>query len=786
MVNRPSQTKMKVKEEDLVAPEKGVSQRLETFTQERATLLGADWSSLEPMRELTRITDEFVGGLATDFRGTALVAIGGYGRRELGPYSDLDVLLLHKPRLAIEHLTETLWYPIWDSTVGLDYSVRTVAQAVRIADSDARALLGMLDARLICGDEVLFRTLVKKIRDRFINRLDRYRVIFKGQSETRRIESGEIAFLLEPDIKESHGGLRDLLTLKHLVDADPDRLGDREKLLGSRELLLRVRNVVQARSLRPQNRLYLQDQDAIAAELQFRDADQLMYKIAEAGRFISRSLDENFRVPLNKRPLAKNLTDEWGAIPKGVFSHGTEICLDPAALSYLDASVIIKMAAVSLSLGMSLCIDGLELCADRLQPLLTQWEPSTVAALVTLFSFGDESIALLERLDHYGLLDKVIPEWERVRYLPQRNAYHTFTVDRHLIEAGVAAGRLRRQVARPDLLIISALLHDIGKGLQGDHSHEGASIARGIAMRMGLSDADVETIVRLVDNHLLLVDTATRRDVSDPKTVKDVATALVDTNTLELLRVLTEADSKATGPAAWSHWKEELLDKLFQATEAYMRGERSQRSAAFPGEYEVELIKSFDGSLIVAGRSDDLWIVAPDEVGLFAKITGTLAVMGLSILSADVYSRDGVAIERFRVSRAYGREPNWVKFESELRRTLADPSTLDMRIQEKAKSTGRRRKVAESAKILPRVTIHSEASDRATVVEVCGPDSLGLLFKLTSVLASHALDVIHAKVLTIGDDVVDTFYVVNSNGERFQPEEIFNTVRRDLLEVVER
>ncbi len=765
--------------------EKGESSRLDTFTRERNKLLVQDWSSLEPMRALTSAADEFISSLALEFRGTALVAIGGYGRCELGPFSDLDVLLLHKPRLAIENFTESLWYPIWDSRVGLDYSVRTVAQAIRVADADPRALLGMLDARLICGDEILFRTLSKKIRDRFINRLDRYRVIFKTQSETRRTESGEIAFLLEPDIKESHGGLRDILTLKHLVEADSERTGDLKKLQTSTELLLTVRNIMHSRASRAQNRLYLQDQDAVASAMGLKDADELMYRIAEAGRFVSRSLDENFRVPMGKRHSSKVLTDEWGTIPKGVFSHGTEVCLDPAALAHLDASVIIKMAATSLSLGMGLCIDALSLCAGRLEPLLTTWDSQTITALVTLFSYGDDSIAILERLDHYGLLDKVLPEWKRVRYLPQRNAYHTYTVDRHLIEAGVAAGRLRRRVSRPDLLIIAALLHDIGKGLNGDHSHEGAQIANVIAQRMGLSQYEVEVVDRLVEHHLLLVDTATRRDISDPKTVHDVATKVVDTLTLELLRVLTEADSKATGPVAWSLWKEELLDGLFQATLAHMRGESSNPNPHFPGKFEVDLMHSFDGTLIVSGEADTLWVVAADEVGLFAKITGTLAVLGLAILSADVFSQDGVAIERFRVARAHGREPNWARFQIEALKTLADPTTLEARILEKTKANRTRRKVAESAKILPRVTIHRDASERATVIEVCGPNSPGLLFKLTHALARYELDVVHAKVLTIGDDVVDTFYVVDADQRRIESTDMMNALELELLAVAE-
>ncbi|MDA8196020.1 MAG: [protein-PII] uridylyltransferase [Actinomycetota bacterium] len=768
----------------MVGPAKR-SELLAQFLDRRRLHIASDWSKAATMTELSDASDEFIRGLCEGFQGIAVIAIGGYGRRELGPHSDLDVLLLHKPRLAVEHFTESLWYTIWDSRVGLDYSVRTVAQAARVAEADPRALFGMLDARLIYGDEFLFANLVSKMHDRFVSRLDRYRVIMRQNSESRKRDSGELAFLLEPDVKESHGGLRDVVLLRQLLLADPSGENSIARLNESAQLLLKVRNLLQVRSDRASNRLNLQDQDGIAQSLGMVDSDELMKQVSEAGRFISRSLEEKFRVTESRKLSHKSIGDAWGAIPKGVFSHGSEICIDPAALGDYDAKVILRIAATSLTLGLGICVDALEICSERLEAISDIWDQQTLNSLIAILSAGAPGIAVMERLDHYGLLDKIIPEWGHVRYRPQRNAYHTYTVDRHLIEAAVGAGKLRRRVKRPDLLIVAALLHDIGKGIEGDHSLVGAKLARSISERMGLAEGDVDIIERLVVHHLLLADTATRRDISDPKTIEDVASAVVDVTTLDLLEVLTEADSRATGPAAWSTWKEELIAKLCQSTRSYLKDGSIQLPGSDIGAVESELISSFDDSLTVRHDNDYLYIAARDHLGLFSKVAGTLALYNLNIVSADVYSRGDVAVEKIKAVSPFNRDTNWTRFEVDLRKAIDDHSYLERRIAEKTTSNARkRRSVAESAKIPPRVTIYDDASDRATVVEVCGPDEVGTLYRLTSAIASMDLDIAHAKALTIGDDVVDTFYIVNRDGSTIEDSSVRSLLRRSLLAVV--
>ncbi len=753
--------------------------RVERFLAKREAALALDWWCAEPMSEMADACDEFLAELARNQDKIALVAIGGYGRREMGPYSDLDVLLLHEPRVDVDRLTETIWYPVWDAGVALDYSVRTLSQAMQMAASDPRVLIGMLDARLAFGSKELHGELRVRAESSFRSRLEHYRGIFRSQSEQRRFESGELAFLLEPDLKEAHGGLRDMVNLTHLLRVEPQRGLGLEVLASHREFLLRVRNLVQSRAGRAQNRLLLQDQDWVAERAGSADADDLMAHLSEIGRFVSRALEETLApVPRARSRIHAVERSDW---PRGsLHLRAGQLYLEDSALADLDAQAVVSLAALALSIGARLSSGTLEMLADALAPLEGSWAKGTLSSLVSLLSYGRDSIEMMERLDHYGLLDKVIPEWKLVRYRPQRNAYHTYTVDRHLIEAAVGAAELRREVKRPDLLVVGALLHDIGKGADGDHSVSGSELARAIVVRMGLDEPDVEVVVRLVRHHLLLPDTATRRDIADLKTIQMVAERVIDTTTLDLLQVLTEADSRATGPSAWSSWKEDLIDRLCVLTRSYLGGEEVSSEPRFPEEFERELMRAFDGDLVVDARDDLVWVVAPDRLGLFARVAGTLSLLGLSVVEADVFSRSGVAIERFRVLAPHGREIPWHRFESELAKSLGDGEELERRLADRAASSARRRKVAPSAAITPRVTIHDDASERATVIEVCAPDSIGLLHRLTSVFARHGLNIVHAKVLTLGDDVVDTFYATGANGALVSEPHALMGVKTDL------
>ncbi len=732
-----------------------------TFTDKRKELAQGKWSDLAAMESMTNLSDGFIATLAQGIPGISVLAVGGYGRCELGPYSDLDVLVLHDKKQAPDEVTRSLWYPIWDSKVSLDYSVRNISEAMHAAAEDPRVLIGLLDARVICGNADLAKELSETIVKRFRTRAAQYIGIFLEQAEERRSASGELAFLLEPDLKEARGGLRDLVNLTHLFALELAPQSEGSFLSHCNRFLLGSRNLAQRSAGKSDNRLVLQDQDSIAETMGLSGGDELMSKVSEVGRFVSRSLDE-FRGVGGRRGSRRRIVLPYSDVPAGTYRQGGKIYLNEALLDKPDAKLVLEVAALSQETGLLIAPEAMRYFADEVEPWTSDWDASAVEALVALLSGGHNLVGATERLDHYGLLERIIPEWKWVRGLPQRNAYHTFTVDRHLVETAVAAGGLRRQVRRPDLLVIAAFLHDIGKGQGGDHSRIGAEIAERIVLRFGLSEYDARVVVRLVRNHLLLADTATRRDIRDPAVIKMVAEAIGDQLSLDLLLALTKADAQATGHLAWSDWKAELVEQLYRSVSGYLETGEANFFDDFPDSVGLELMAQFNGDLMIKSTGEEVWVVASDQVGLLSKVTGALSLLGLNVIRAEVYSESGVALEHLRVVAPHSREIRWSRFRTELVAALSDDDYLEVKLNEKRRGLRNRRMVAESAQISPRVTVESEVGSRHLMVEVCGPDSFGLIHRLTATLASFGLDILRANLVTIGDDVVDTFYALGS------------------------
>jgi [protein-PII] uridylyltransferase len=408
-------------------------------------------------------------------------------------------------------------------------------------------------------------------------------------------------------------------------------------------------------------------------------------------------------------------------------------------------------------------------------PLPDPWPDEARRALLRLLGAGPPAIPILETLDQAGLLTRIVPEWEPVRSRPQRNAYHRFTVDRHLAEAAAEAAALTARVERPDLLLMGAWLHDIGKGYtsehpSGDHSIAGAEVARSLATRMGFGLDDVATLQRLVALHLLLAETAASRDLEDPATATAVAAKVCDASTLELLHALTEADSMATGPAAWSPWKEGLIDDLVGRVAKVLAGEK-------PGPGAGEALTSSQralveelstaGDLVVHSDGMTLTVVTRDRPGLFCRVAGTLTVHGLDVLAARGWSGEGgVAIEEFKVERVLGGAPDWAAVEADLRRALTDRLALDARVSERARVYAGPSRLRAAAPARTRVTVDNDSSAAATVVDVRAPDRIGTLYRITRAMADLRVDIRHAKVATLGHEVVDAFYVVDSAGRK--------------------
>jgi [protein-PII] uridylyltransferase len=398
--------------------------------------------------------------------------------------------------------------------------------------------------------------------------------------------------------------------------------------------------------------------------------------------------------------------------------------------------------------------------ADRMPPPGDPWPPEVRTALVELLGLGQPAVDKLESLDQHGLLVRLIPEWSAVRNKPQRNAYHVFTVDRHLLEAAALAAGLTDTVERPDLLLVGTLLHDIGKGFPGDHTAVGIEVVGRIATRMGFPPEDVAVLVDMVRHHLLLPDTATRRDLDDPTTIARVARAAGDPVTLHLLAALTEADSRATAPSAWGAWKAGLVADLVERTDRVLSGETEPAGPAPILADHRDLLDEVrhTGLPSVSLEPPRVIVAAPDRRGLFSSVAGALALNGMDVRAANISGEEGVAVEVFTVEVARGTWPDTAKLRADLAAVLSGRVEIGELLSERERVYAVRRRAAAHL-TGSAVTVDNDASETATVLEVRAPDEIGLLHRITRALFDAGLDVVSARVSTLGEMVVDAFYV---------------------------
>ena len=387
-----------------------------------------------------------------------------------------------------------------------------------------------------------------------------------------------------------------------------------------------------------------------------------------------------------------------------------------------------------------------------------------------MLATGPSAIPALEALDQRRLLERYLPEWASVRNKPQRNPYHRFTVDRHLLEATANAATMAHRVQRIDLLLLGTLLHDIGKGFPGDHTDVGMVVAAEIAARMGLPPDDVATIVTMVRLHLLLPDTATRRDLDDPATARKVADDVGDRPTLDLLAVMVEADSLATGPSAWGSWKAGLVADLVERARLLLAGEPVAPPTPLINE-DLEVVMDTVRTHGVPALSLSIepplvTVVAPDRSGLLAEVTGVLALHGLNVRSAVVASEHGVAVETFTVEPDRGRWPVAAKLSNDLAAAMDGTLDVDAQLDERAHTYRNAGRVRVAQLVSTQVTVDNNASATATVVEVRAEDIVGQLHRITRALVECHLDVTSAKVSTFGAAVVDAFYVRGPDGRK--------------------
>ncbi len=704
--------------------------------------------------------------------GVALAAVGSLARHELGPRSDIDLVLLHDgtDQAMIDALAERLWYPLWDSGLRLDHSVRTPAECADVAHRELSAAVGLLDLRLIAGSA----TLVEQARSGLLaawrsNARRRLPEVLESLAERHR-RSGDAASLLEPDLKECRGGLRDMIMIRALAATwltDQPHSGVREPY----QRLLDVRDALQVSSGRALDRLVAGEVPDVAERLGYDDEDELRREVSLAARRIGHAVDLTVRtargvLPARRRfPFARReRRPQFDTAPHGLIIHLGEVGL-ARATSPAEPLLGLRAGALAASRGLVLSPVTAENLGDHAPPLPEPWPVEAREALLELLAAGEPLIAVWEALDLAGCIQRWIPCWDGIRARPQHNPVHRHTVDRHSVQAVAEASRHLTSVERPDLLLLGCLFHDIGKlpGAEHDHPRVGAPIARAAVTAMGFPEADAELVELLVREHLTLAELATRRDHTDPATM-DALVKAVDgrLEVLRMLRALTEADARAAGPAAWSPWRAKLINALTQRAEERLAGE--PEPGRTDGLVDLGLARSvaLDGRARIVVDSTpaglQLIIASPDRLGLFGDTAGLLAAHGIAVRSAMLSTIDEIAVNTWRVDLTTAADlPAPAYLIKQLERLgRGEPGVLD--------AVRRREDRTQPSSAEPWVAAIPDASDSAAVIEIRANDRRGLLFAYGRALTAAGFSIRSAHIATLAGQAIDSFYLTESDG----------------------
>jgi [protein-PII] uridylyltransferase len=691
--------------------------------------------------------------------GVALVAVGGYGREELAPHSDLDVVLVHDAGVQVGEWAGQVWYPLWDSGAPIDHAVRSVPEVLDQAAADLKVALGLLDVRHLAGDPNLTLRLRTAILAAW-RRDARHRLPELHELVRSRYRLlGELAHNSVPDIKEATGGLRDATVLKALVATWLVDVPHGE-LESCRQALLDVRDALHEAAGRGNDRIGPELWADMAPLLDLSDAGAVQLHVRSLGRRMThlsrltwRRVDSVLRRPggatSGRRPQLESLGG-------GLAVAYEEIVLDRDARPSEDPCLLLRAAAEAAERDLVLEPSTTARLVAEVPPLPDPWPAEARDLMVRLLAAGPGLLPVWETLDETDALDSFLPEWERVRLLPHASTVHRFTVDRHLVETCIEASTLIRRVSRPDVLMIAALLHDIGKGQLTEHCVTGEPIARAIARRMGFDERETELVAALVRWHLLLPETATTRDAEDPATVELVTSRVHDREELELLFALTEADAKATSEKAWTSWRASLVQSLVRRSAAQLAHagpaeplapDAADRVVEIPAavrtdprQVAVTAEEGADGSTVI--------VVSGDRVGLLADVAAALALQKVSVRVARAWNVDEFGVSVWQVGR-----------------TGLDAAVLRERLEaivEGRVDPASRLRPTSSSPLAPTVVVRPEASERATVIEVRAADRPGVVHLVCAALAHLGLTVTSAHVDTLGPQAVDVFYVQES------------------------
>jgi [protein-PII] uridylyltransferase len=813
-------------------------------------------------------------GVRTSGEQLGVVAVGGYGRGELWPQSDIDLLFLlpYKQTPYSEQVVEYILYMLWDLGLKVGHATRSVEDCMRHAKADMTIRTAMLDARWLWGDKTLFEQLETRYRAELASVSGEEFVEAKlNERNDRHEKMGDTRYVLEPNVKDGKGGLRDMHTLswiaKYLYGSD--EMGD----LVKRGILTTdaAARFAKARAFLTTVRCHLhlitgREEDRLTFDVQPEISQRMGYTDRSGAKGVERFMKHYFLVAKDVGDLTRIfcsvLEEQHKRKPKfdfvSFFKRGVEgFKVDGNRLNVASEDAFDRDPLLILRLFRAAQLHGMEIHPHALR-LITQ-KPSLVSGLredpaanalfLDILTSDKEPDIALRRLNESGVFGRFIPDFGRVVAQMQYDMYHVYTVDEHTIRAiGIlddiasdrlekeypAAGDAFRQIESKRALYVATLLHDIAKGRSGDHSEVGAKIAKKIGPRLGLTDEETDTVSWLVLSHLNMSRTAFKRDVDDPKTIHDFSMMVQSPERLRLLFLLTIADIKAVGPTVWNAWKAGLLRELYYRTSDVLSGGfavegRSKRVEMakealrkclpdWPSEdIDAHIVRGYpsywlsfgvethirharmvreaernDAPLTVEHRIDrehavtEITIYADDHPGLFARISGAMAMCGASIVDAKIITlANGKALDTFWVQDAEGgafeRPDRLAKLAATIEKSLSGKVHPAKELAAKRSNLPSR---ASVFKVPPRVLIDNKASATHTLIEINGRDRPGLLYNVTQAITKLGLQISSAHISTYGERVVDVFYVKDIFGVKVEHEGKLKQIRENLLAAI--
>jgi [protein-PII] uridylyltransferase len=824
------------------------------------------------------VTTHFMpSGVRTTGERLSIVALGGYGRGELAPLSDIDLLFLlpYKETPFSEQVVEFMLYVLWDLGLKVGQAVRSVTENIVQAKADMTIRTTLVDARWIWGDQDLAAELKARFQKEVVDGTAAQFVQAKlAEREARHQKTGDSRYRLEPNVKEDRGGLRDLNALSWIAKYvygtdDPRRLADQgiidtaaaTQFVRAHEFLSAVRCHIHYIAQRPENRLTFDLQREIAPRLGYHDrvggsaVERFMRHYFLVTRdvedltrlFLSVLEERGRRKPLFRLPAALRRRNIEGFIVErgriGV-KKDAEFVEDPLKL--------LRIFKVALEHGLDFQPRTLRLISRNARLVANLRDNAEANRLfMDILCSPKGAEATLRLMSECEVFGRFIPDFARVVAQMQYDMYHVYTTDEHTVRAigilnRIEQGKLKeelpvatevvRQIESRRALYVSVMLHDIAKGRGGDHSELGAEIALTLCPRLGLTPEETETVSWLVRQHLLMSNTATKRDLDDRETIVRFCQAVQSPERLKLLLVLTCADIRAVGPSAWNNWKATLLRDLFYRAMEHMTGE--QAGAGGRGEARTEprvtaakealrkalsdwpaeqveshiaigsraywlaydtpahvrhahVIRDAEAEgrkIVIDFTTDDyravthMLIYAPDHAGLFARIAGALALSGVSVVDAKILTlANGMALDTFAVQDANGQPISERDKQQRVANRVVASLEGRIRLNQELATAGERLPARVRAlEAPPRVIIDNTASKVCSVIEINGHDRPGFLFDVTKSIADLGLQISSAHISTYGERVVDVFYVKDIFGMKVEHETKIRQIREAL------